>query len=119
MGAYRVLSPQEQRVGGQGVVQFMRWARTEEPVAVKFFLSQATFDEEMQLYAEESLCSMMPVMREAMRAGQVRRSSGYVFPAFAVLERARVCRIGGGTFCRRRPPWWMCMPFLRACTPAD
>ena len=87
MGAYRVLSPQEQRVGGQGVVQFMRWARTEEPVAVKFFLSQATFDEEMQLYAEESLRSMMPVMREAMRAGQVRRSSGYVFPAFAVLER--------------------------------
>ena len=26
MGAYRVLSPQQQREGGQGVVQFMRWA---------------------------------------------------------------------------------------------
>ena len=87
MGAYRVLSPREQREGGQGVVQFMRWARTEEPVAVKFFLSQATFDKEMQLYAETSLRSMMPVMREAMRAGQVRIRSGYVFPAFVVLER--------------------------------
>ena len=87
MDAYRVLSPREQREGGQGVVQFMRWARTEEPVAVKFFLSQVAFDEEMQLYAEASLRSMMPVMREAMRAGQVRNRSGYVFPAFVVLER--------------------------------
>ena len=87
MDAYRVLSPREQREGGQGVVQFMRWARTEEPVAVKFFLSQATSDEEMQLYAEDSLRSMMPVMREAMRAWEVRNRSGYVFPAFTVLER--------------------------------
>lgn len=87
MGAYRVLSPVEQREGGQGLVQFMRWAHTEEPVAVKFFLSQATFDEEMQLYAEERLRSMMPVMRDAMRAGEVKSFSGYAFPAFVVLER--------------------------------
>ena len=87
MDAYRVLSPREQREGGQGVVQFMRWARTEEPVAVKFFLSQATFDKEMQLYVEDSLRSMMPVMREAVRAGQVKNRSGYMFPAFVVLER--------------------------------
>ena len=87
MDAYRVLSPREQREGGQGVVQFMRWARTDEPVAVKFFLQQTTFDEEMQLYAEVSLRSMMPVMREAMRAGKVKNRSGYMFPAFAVLER--------------------------------
>jgi len=87
MDAYRVLSPREQREGGQGVVHFMRWARTEEPVAVKFFLSQVAFDEEMQLYAEERLRSMMPVMRDAMRAGEVKSFSGYAFPAFVVLER--------------------------------
>ena len=58
----------------------------------QFFLSQATFDEEFQLCAEDNLgsydsASMMPVMREAVRAGQVRSRSGFAFPAFPVLER--------------------------------
>ena len=54
------------------VVQVLRWARSEEPVAVKCFLSQAaymyTYDTGMKQYAEDCHRSMMPASRDTSTA---------------------------------------------------
>ena len=90
MGAYRVLSPQQQREGGQGVVQFMRWAHGGAgggqvlPVTVEIWQRDEKKDIKKK-FAEVWLCSMMPVMREAVRGWQAWSRRGYVFPAFVVL----------------------------------
>ena len=86
-GEYRVLSGFERREGGQGVVQFMRWTRTDEPVAVKFFLSQAAHEAEIQLYAVDGLRSIMPRVLKYADAGCIKSATGYAFPACMVMER--------------------------------
>ena len=87
MGMYQVLSGFERREGGQGVVQYMRRVRTDEPVAVKFFLSSAAFTAEMQLHDVPCLRSMMPALKAVGDGGQVRSKREFDFPAFMVMER--------------------------------
>ena len=86
---YAVLPWTERREGGQGVVQFMRSARTEEAVAVKFFLSRKAFDAERELYKVDVLRSMMPAIRlELSNAdGAERNSRGYPWPPCIVIEK--------------------------------
>ena len=84
-----VLPWTERREGGQGVVQFMRSARTEEAVAVKFFLSRSAFDAELELYQVDVLRSMMPAVRlELSNADAAERNSrGYPWPPCIVIEK--------------------------------
>ena len=89
MGQYAVLPWTERREGGQGVVQFMRSTRTEEFVAVKFFLSCAAYDAEARLYKVDVLRSMMPAIRMDVSNEDTgeRNSRGYPWPPFMVLEK--------------------------------
>ena len=89
LGQYAVLPWTERREGGQGVVQFMRSARTEEAVAVKFFLSRNAFHAELELYRVDVLRSMMPAIRlELSNAdGAERNSRGYSWPPCIVIEK--------------------------------
>ena len=86
---YAVMPWTERREGGQGVVQFMRSARTEEAVAVKFFLSRKAFDAELELYQVDVLRSMMPAIRLEMNNadGTERNSRGYPWPPCIVIEK--------------------------------
>lgn len=89
LGRYVVLSVHERREGGQGVVQFMRSALSEEAVAVKFFLSRSAFEQETALYSNEVLKGMMPATREVVgnTDGVAVSSRGYQWPPFIVLEK--------------------------------
>ena len=86
---YAVMPWTERREGGQGVVQFMRSARTEEAVAVKFFLSRTAFDAELTLYRVDVLRSMMPAIRLELNNadGAERNSRGYTWPPCIVIEK--------------------------------
>ena len=89
LGQYAVLPWTERREGGQGVVQFMRRERTEEAVAVKFFLSRKAFDAEVELYQVDVLRTMMPAIRLELSNGDraVRSFRGYPWPPCIVLEK--------------------------------
>eukprot|EP00892_Ulva_mutabilis_P005644 jgi/Ulvmu1/3451/UM016_0071.1 len=89
LGQFAVLPWTERREGGQGVVQFMRCTRTDEAVAVKFFLSSSAYHTEVQLYKVQVLRSMMPAIK--MEVGNVdgaeRNKHGYPWPPCIVLEK--------------------------------
>eukprot|EP00892_Ulva_mutabilis_P004133 jgi/Ulvmu1/2091/UM124_0006.1 len=86
---FAVLPWTERREGGQGVVQFMRSTRTEEAVAVKFFLSRAAYDSELDLYKVEVLRNMMPAVRMDISNanGEEQSCRGYPWPPCIVLEK--------------------------------
>eukprot|EP00892_Ulva_mutabilis_P005563 jgi/Ulvmu1/3379/UM158_0002.1 len=85
---FAVLPWTQRREGGQGVVQFMRSTRTEESVAVKFFLSHAAFNAELELYKVDVLRSMMPAIRLGLSCEAEERSSrGYAWPPCIVIEK--------------------------------
>ncbi|NJR43897.1 MAG: hypothetical protein HC767_15795 [Akkermansiaceae bacterium] len=93
LGKYVVLSANERREGGQGLVQFMRSALSEEAVAAKFFLNRSglysAFEQEASLYSSDVLKGMMPATREVMgnADGAAVSSRGYQWPPFIVLEK--------------------------------
>eukprot|EP00892_Ulva_mutabilis_P011349 jgi/Ulvmu1/8587/UM045_0030.1 len=89
LGQFAVLPWTERREGGQGVVQFMRSARTEEAVAVKFFLSRKAFDAELELYKVDVLRSMMPAIRLDLSNADAaeRNSRSYPWPPCIVIEK--------------------------------
>ena len=89
LGQYAVLPWTERREGGQGVVQFMRSTRTDEAVAVKFFLSRTALETELELYDVEVLRSMMPAVKHEVRNADKaeRNSRGYPWPPCIVLEK--------------------------------
>ena len=91
LGQFAVLPWTERREGGQGVVQIMRSVRLEEFVAVKFFLSRAAFDAELELYRVEALRNMMPEIKMEVsnnESSEIERNSrGYPWPPCIVLEK--------------------------------
>ena len=86
---YAVLPWTERREGGQGVVQFMRSTRSDDAVAVKFFLSETAFAAELELYGVGVLRGMMPAVRLKVGNGDEaeRNSRGYPWPPCIVLEK--------------------------------
>ena len=86
---YSVLPRTERREGGQGVVQFMRSKRSDEAVAVKFFLSRTAFDVELELYGVDVLRGLMPTVRLKVSNDDAaqRSSRGYAWPPCIVLEK--------------------------------
>ena len=89
LGQYEVLPWTQRRVGGQGVVQFMRCTRTNVAFATKFFLSSEAFNTELQLYRVAVLRSVMPAIQMELRNADRsdRNSRGYPWPSFVVLEK--------------------------------
>lgn len=62
MGEFRLLGPMERRGGGQGLVQFAIQLRTNDPVAIKFFMNSRAFECERDLYSQVHLRGMMPAV---------------------------------------------------------
>jgi hypothetical protein len=89
MGRLRMLSAQQRRRGGQGVVQFATGAQDGAEYAVKFFLQHDAFDQEYRLYSNPALRDMMPAVRylEGNADGAHRSRNGWPFPPCIVIER--------------------------------
>ena len=114
-GKYVVLASSERRLGGQGIVQFMRGVQDGHNYATKvllyppcppplvcgrddsrrarvcmqFYVHREAFDTELQVYKEQTLKQLMPRRFDVIAnlESSLRAPGGYVFPPCIVLER--------------------------------
>jgi hypothetical protein len=73
-------------------MQFLRRCQDGADLAVKFFLSQEAYANEILHYQDSRLCEILvPVIYfHNNESGSVCTRSGYVFPPFIVVERGEV-----------------------------
>ena len=89
LGQFVVLPWTYRHEGGQGVVQIMRSMRSEDFVAVKFFMSRSAFDAEVELYQAAELRSIMPAIQMEVSNSKAseRNSRGFPWPPCIVIEK--------------------------------
>lgn len=79
-------------LSGDGLLQFVNRCQDGAELAVKFFLSQVAFENEIQHYQDPKLREILVpvVFSDGNETGSVCTRSGYVFPPFIVVERGEV-----------------------------